>query len=102
MHDNPLCVKVEVEDTDASPSPAPPKITGSAVITKALMLDVVSLKAFLEAVAEKSAAVAAAVEESTEAAAAVTMTEMMVGGVMILGGRAREITPLSPPWTSWR
>ncbi len=85
MHDNPLRVKVDVEDANASPSPAPPKITGAAVKTKALMSDVVSLKAFSEAIAEESAAVAAAVEaaaseESAEAAAAVTMMEMMVGG----------------------
>ncbi len=53
------------------------------------------LNAFLEAIPEDSAAVAAAVEaaaveESIEAAAAVTMMEMMVGGVTILGpGRAK-------------
>ncbi len=85
MHDNPLRVKVEVEDANASPSSAPPKITRMAVKTKALMSDVAGLKAFLEAIAEESAAVAAAVEaatveESAEAAAAVTMVEMMVGG----------------------
>ena len=107
MHDNPLCVKVEVEDADASPSPAPPKITGAAVKTKALMSDVAGLKAYLEAIAEESAAVAAAVEaaaveESAEAAAAITMMEMMVGGVTILGSRARIIAPLTPPWTSSR
>ncbi len=107
MHDSPLYVKVEVEDADASPSPAPPKITGTAVKTKVLGLDVAGLNAFLEAIAEDSAAVAAAVEaaaveESIEAAAAVTMMEMMVGGVTILGSRARKIAPLTPPWTSWR
>jgi hypothetical protein len=80
MHDDLLRIEVKVEDTNAPPSPAPPKITGAAVKTKALMSDVASLKAFLDAIAEESAAVAAAVEESAEAAAAVTMMEMMVGG----------------------
>ena len=107
MHDNPLRVKVEVEGADASPSPDPPKITGTAVKTKALMSDVAGLKAFSEAIAEESAAVAAAVEaavveESAEAAAAVTMMEMMVGGVTILGSLARIIAPLTPPSTSSR
>jgi hypothetical protein len=96
MHDNPLRVKGEVEDADASPSPAPPKITGSAVKTKALMSDVESLKAFLEAIAEESAAVVAAAEESAEAAAAVTMMEMMVGGGDNLGRpRAQNHTLVS-------
>ena len=42
MHDNPLRIKVEVEDAGASPSPAPPKITGTAVKKKALMSDMAS------------------------------------------------------------
>jgi hypothetical protein len=104
MHDNPLRIKVEVEDANASPSPAPPKITGTAVKTKVLMSDVAGLNAFLEAIAEDSAAVAAAVEaaaveESAESAAAVTMMEMRVGGVTILGSRTRIIAPLTLPWT---
>ena len=88
MQDNPLRVKVEVEDAGASPSPAPPKITGTAVKTKALMLDVAGLKAFLGAIMEEYSAVAAAAaaaEESAEAAAAATMMEMMVGGGDNLG-----------------
>jgi hypothetical protein len=36
MHDNPLRIKVEVEDAGVSPSPAP-KITGTDVKTKDLM-----------------------------------------------------------------
>ena len=49
MHDNPLCIKVEVEDASASPSPAP-KITGTDMETKDLMSDAASLKAFAEAI----------------------------------------------------
>ena len=56
MHDNPLRIKVEVEDAGASPSPAP-KITGTDVETKDLMSDVASLKAFAEAITESAAAV---------------------------------------------
>ena len=78
MHDNPLRIKVEVEDTGVSPSP--PKITGTAVKTKALMSDVGSLKAFAEAITVDSAAVAAAAEESAVAAAAATMMGMVGGG----------------------
>ncbi len=48
MHDNPLRIKVEVEDAGASPSPAL-KITGTNVKMKDLMSDVASLKAFAEA-----------------------------------------------------
>ena len=47
MHDNPLCIKVEVEDAGVSPSPAP-KITKTDVEKKDLMSDVASLKAFAE------------------------------------------------------
>ena len=101
MHDNPLRIQIEVEDASASPSPAP-KITGTYVETKDLMSDVVSLKAYAEAITESAAAVAlAAAEESAAAAAAVTMMGM-VGGVTIQGGHAQRITPSSPPWTSWR
>jgi len=56
MHDNPLHIKVEVEDAGASPSPAP-KITGTDMETKDLMSDVASLKAFAEAITESAAAV---------------------------------------------
>ena len=64
-HDNPLCIKVEVEDAGASPSPAP-KITKTDVETKDLMSDVASLKAYAEAITESAVAVAlAAAEEST-------------------------------------
>jgi hypothetical protein len=81
MHDNPLRIKVEVEDAGASPSPAP-KITGTDVETKDLMSDVASLKAFAEAITESSAAAvaSAAAEESAAAAAAVTMMGMVGGG----------------------
>ena len=99
MHGNPLHIKVEVEDAGASPSPAP-KITGTAVNTQALMSDVASLTAFVEAIMVESAAVAAAAAESAVAAAAATMMGM-VGGVTIQGSRARKITPSSLPWTSW-
>ena len=80
MHDNPLRIKVEVEDAGASPSPAP-MITGMNVETKDLMLDVGSLKAFAEAITVESATAVASVaaEESAAAAAAVTMMGM-VGG----------------------
>jgi hypothetical protein len=54
MHGNPLRIKVEVEDAGASPSPAP-KITGTAVNTQALMSDVASLTAFVEAITVESA-----------------------------------------------
>ena len=101
MHDNPLRIKVENEDSSASPSPAP-KITGTAVKTEALMSDVASLKAFAEAITVESAAVASAAVESAVAAAAATMMGMVRGGRDIQGNRARKITPLSPPWTSWR
>ena len=103
MHDNPLRIKVEVEDAGASPSPAP-KITGTDVKMKDLMSDVASMKAFAEAITESSAAaVASAVaEESAAAAAAVTMMGMAGGGVTIQGSRVRRITPSSPPWISWR
>jgi hypothetical protein len=96
---NPLRIKVEVEDAGASPFPAP-KITGTAVNTQALMSDVASLTAFVEAITVESAAVAAAAAESAVAAAAATMMGM-VGGVTIQGSRARKITPSSLPWTSW-
>jgi len=80
MHDNPLRIKVEVEDAGASPSPAP-KIIGTDVDTKDLMSYVASLKAFAEAITESAAAVAsAAVEESAAAAAAVTIMGMVEGG----------------------
>jgi hypothetical protein len=88
MHDNPLRIKVEVEDASASPSLAP-KITGTDVKMKDLMLDVASMKALAEAVTEESAA-------------AVTMMGMAGGGVTIQGSRVRRITPSSPPWISWR
>ena len=101
MHDNPLRIKVEVEDAGASPSPAQ-KIIRTDVKMKDLMSDLASLKAFAEAITESAAAVASAVmEESAAAAAAVTMMGM-VGGVTIQGSRVRRITPSSPPWTSWR
>jgi len=104
MHDNPLRVKVEVEDAGASPSPAP-KITGMMVKTKALMSNVASLQAFVEAVMVESAVVAAATE-SAVAAAAVTMMGIVRGG-SIQGRCARNslvllMEPLCPPWTSWR
>jgi hypothetical protein len=51
MHDNPLRIKVEVEDASASPSLAP-KITGTDVKMKDLMSDVASMKALAEAVTE--------------------------------------------------
>jgi hypothetical protein len=79
MHDNPLRIKVEVEDAGASPSPAP-KITGTLVKTKALMLDVASLKAFAEAITVESASVASAAAESAVAAATATMMGMVRGG----------------------
>jgi len=82
MHGNPLRIKVEVEDTSASPSPTP-KITGTAVKTKALMLDVGSLKAFAEAITVESTAVAAAAVESAVAAAAATMMGMVGGGLSV-------------------
>ena len=69
MHDNPLRIKVEVEDAGASPSPAP-KITGTDVKMKDLMLDVASMKAFAVAITESAAAVASAVAEESAAAAA--------------------------------
>ena len=102
MHDNPLRIKVEVEDAGASPSPAQ-KIIRTDVKVKDLMSDLASLKAFAEAITESAAAVASAVmEESAAAAAAVTMMGMVGGGVTIQGSRVRRISPLSPPWTSWR
>jgi hypothetical protein len=102
MHDNPLHIKVEVEDAGASPSPAL-KITGTDVKMKDLMSDVASMKAFAEAITESAAAVASAVvEESAAAAAAVTMMGMAGGGVTIQGSRVQRITPSSPPWISWR
>ena len=80
MHDNPLRIKVEVEDAGASPSPVP-KIIGTDVETKDLMSDVASLKAFAEAITESATAVALAVaEESAAAVAAVTMMGMAGGG----------------------
>jgi len=102
MHDNPLCIKVEVEDADASPSPAR-KITRTNVETKDLMSDMTSLKAFAEAITESTTAVvSAAAEEFTAAAAAVTMMGMVGVWVTIQGSRVQRITPSSPPWTSWR
>jgi len=106
QHGNPLRIKVEVEDAGASPSPAP-KITGTAVKTKALMSDVASHKAFAEVITVESATVAAAAVESAVAEAAATMMRMMGEGVMIQGSCARnvlvlQIPPLSPPWTLWR
>jgi hypothetical protein len=79
MHDNPLRIKVENEDSGASPSPAP-KITGTAVKTEALMSDVASLKAFTEAITVESVAVASAAVESAVAEAAATMMGMVRGG----------------------
>jgi hypothetical protein len=79
MHDNPLRIKVENEDSGASSSPAP-KITGMAVKTEALMSDVASLKAFAEVITVESAAVASAAAESAVAAAAATMMGMVRGG----------------------
>jgi hypothetical protein len=81
MHDNPLRIKVEVEDAGASPSPAL-KITGTDVNMKDLMSDVASMKTFAEAIMESVAAEASAVaeEESAAAAAAVTMMGMAGGG----------------------
>ena len=59
-HDNPLRVKVEVEDVCVSPSPIPrPKDYRVDDDNKALMLDEASLNSFLEAVTVESAAVAA-------------------------------------------
>ncbi len=55
QHGNPLRIKVEVEDAGASPSPAP-KITGTAVKTKALMSDVASHKGVRKLKYVKSAA----------------------------------------------
>ena len=75
MHDNPPRIKAEVGDARASPSPAP-KTTEMMVTTKALMLDVASLKAFVEAVMMESAMAAA--KESALAAA--TMVGMTRGG----------------------
>jgi hypothetical protein len=102
MHDNPLRIKVEVEDAGASPSPAP-KITGTVVKMKDLMSDVASMKAFAEAITESTAAVASAVaEESAVAAAAVTMMGMAGGGT-IQGSRVlQRIAPSSPLWISLR
>ena len=102
MHDNPLRIKVEVEDAGASPSPAP-KITGTVVKMKDLMSDVASMKAFAEAITESTAAVALAVaEESAVAAAAVTMMGMAGGGT-IQGSRVlQRIAPSSPLWISLR
>jgi len=95
MHDNPLRIKVEVEDAGASPSPAP-KITGTDVETKDLMSDVASLKAFAEAIMESAAAeVSAAAEESAAAAAAVTMMGMVRGGDDSVKPRAKNHTLLS-------
>ena len=80
MHDNRLCIKVEVEDAGASFSPAQ-KITGTDVEMKDLMSDVASLKAFAEEITESATAVgSAAAEESSAAAAAVTMMGMVGGG----------------------
>jgi len=81
MHNNPLLIKVEVEDASASPSPAP-KITGADVKMKDLMSDMASMKALAEeAITESATAVASAVaEESAAAAAAVTMMGMVGGG----------------------
>ena len=93
MHDNPLCIKVEVEDTGAaSPSPAP-KITGTDVKTKDLMSDVGSLKAFVEAITVESATVAAAAKESAVAAAAATMMGMVGGGGDSGSGKPRAQQP---------
>ena len=81
MHDNPLRIKVEVEDTSASPSPAL-EIIGTDMKMKDLMSDVASMKAFAEAITtESAAAVASAVaEEPAVAAAAATMMGMAGGG----------------------
>jgi hypothetical protein len=87
MHDNPLRIKVENEDSGASPSPAP-RITGTAVKTKVLMSDVASLKAFAEAIKVEYAAVASAVAESAVAAAATMMG-------MVWGGRDNSGKPLT-------
>ena len=57
MHDNPLRIKVEVEDAGASPSPAL-KITRTDVKMKDLMSNVASLKAFAEGITESAAAAA--------------------------------------------
>jgi hypothetical protein len=79
MHDNPLRIKVEVEDAGASPSPSL-KITGTDVKMKDLMSNMASMKAFAEAITESAVAAASAVaEESTAAAAAVTMIGMAGG-----------------------
>jgi len=85
MHDNPLRIKVKVEDAGASPSPAP-KITGTDVETKDLMSDAASLKAFAEAIRESAVAVASAAAEESAAAAAAVIMMGMVGG----GWRGRE------------
>jgi hypothetical protein len=79
MHDNPLRIKVEVEDAGASPSPAL-KITGTDVKMKDLMSNVASLKAFAEGITESAAAVTLAVAEESAAAAAAVTTMGMVGG----------------------
>ena len=74
MHDNPLRIKVEVEDGSASPSPAP-KITGTDVKMKDLMSDVASMKALAEeAITESAATVASAAAEESAAAAAAALS----------------------------
>ena len=103
MHDNPLRIKVEVEDAGASPSPAP-KITGTDVKMKDLMSDVASMKAFAEAITtESAAAVASAVAEEPAVAAAAATMMGMAGGGTIQGSRVlRRIAPSSPLWISLR
>jgi hypothetical protein len=61
MHNNPHCIKVEVEDVDACPSLAC-KIAGE-VTTNDLLADAASLKALAEAATMASAAAAAVAKE---------------------------------------
>ena len=73
MHNNPHCIKVEVEDVEACPSLAC-KITGE-VTTNDLLADTASLKALAEAAAMASAAAAALAKEvSVEVAAKLSAT----------------------------
>ena len=61
MHDNPHCIKVEVEDIDACPSPAR-KITGEVTIND-LQADAANLKALAEAATMASAAATVVAKE---------------------------------------
>jgi hypothetical protein len=68
MHDNPHCIKVEVEDIDACLSPAHKTI--GEVAPNDLLADAASLEALVEAAKMSSAAAAAVAKEvSVEVAA---------------------------------